>query len=301
MKYALLSVALLLSTACGLRDAPGDPLYEAHRGAAGLWAQNSRSALVGSIEAGFDGIEFDVALTSDLVPILSHDSFFHDPFCQNADGSDIVDGPRIDSVTLEEAQTEFLCGGKVDEEFPDADVFAEPPMSFDELLEVLDGNPDVLVHIDVKYEPGLTPDADVFAEQVMSRWVAADLPNPWYVSANTVEGMQAFEAWGDANNLDVPTMLIWPTFPPGESTTVIGLKAEFGTSAGVVDMVRAIRDSGADGIAATHRIIDRRQVEEVVKNGYDVSLWTVNDPDLMETYHSWPLLSIITDYPEQAP
>lgn len=301
MKHALLPVVLLLSTACGLRDAPGEPLYEAHRGAAGIWAQNSRSALVGSIEEGFDGIEFDIALTSDLVPILSHDSFFHDPFCQNADGSDIVDGPRIDSVTLEDAQSNYLCGGKVDEEFPDAEVFAEPPMTFDELLTALEDNPDILVHIDVKYEPGLTPAPEVFAEEVMSRWVAADLPNPWYMSANTVEGMQAFEAWGDANSVDVPSILIWPTFPPGESSTVIGLKAEFATALGTEDMVRAIRDAGADGIAATHRIVDRRQVEEVVKNGYNVSLWTVNDPALMETYSTWPLYSIITDFPEQAP
>jgi hypothetical protein len=53
-------------------------------------------------------------------------------------------------------------------------------------------------------------------------------------------------------------------------------------------------------MAATSRIIDRRQVEEAVDAGYFVSLWTINDEGLFDTYSKFPLRSLITDYPERA-
>lgn len=46
-----------------------------HRGAAGLAHENSLEAMQAGIDAGADILEFDVRLTKDLVPVLSHD--FH--------------------------------------------------------------------------------------------------------------------------------------------------------------------------------------------------------------------------------
>lgn len=46
-----------------------------HRGAAGLAPENSLEALQAGIDAGADILEFDIRLTKDGVPILSHD--FH--------------------------------------------------------------------------------------------------------------------------------------------------------------------------------------------------------------------------------
>jgi len=46
-----------------------------HRGAAGLAHENSLEAMQAGIDAGADMLEFDVRLTKDLIPVLSHD--FH--------------------------------------------------------------------------------------------------------------------------------------------------------------------------------------------------------------------------------
>jgi len=45
-----------------------------HRGAAGLAPENTLEALQKGIESGADMIEFDVRLTADKIPILSHDA-----------------------------------------------------------------------------------------------------------------------------------------------------------------------------------------------------------------------------------
>jgi glycerophosphoryl diester phosphodiesterase len=46
-----------------------------HRGAAGLAPENSMEAMEAGVEAGADMLEFDVRLTKDNVPVLTHD--FH--------------------------------------------------------------------------------------------------------------------------------------------------------------------------------------------------------------------------------
>lgn len=46
-----------------------------HRGAAGLAPENTLEALQAGIEAGADILEFDIRLTKDNIPVLSHD--FH--------------------------------------------------------------------------------------------------------------------------------------------------------------------------------------------------------------------------------
>ncbi len=303
MRLLPLPFLLVATSGCGFVDAPGEPLYEAHRGAAAHWAQNSRTAMIESMRADYDALEFDVVLTADGVPIIAHDPWFHDPLCTNSNGSDLVEDVRIDTLTYEEATAQIRCGGKPDPAFPDAAFFSEPVMSVQELFDVMQAemSPDMLVHIDIKYEPGLTPPADDFAQAVMPLWVQADLPNDFYVSANTAEAIIAFEQWGDDNGVDVPTSIAWPTFPPGSSSTAIGLGNEFGAAAGTVDLVQVIRAAQADGVAATHRIIDRRQVQEVVDHGYFVSLWTINDADLLKTYSKFPVRSLITDDPELRP
>ncbi len=45
----------------------------AHRGAAGLWVENSLSAFDRALAAGYDAVEFDVHFTRDRVPVVIHD------------------------------------------------------------------------------------------------------------------------------------------------------------------------------------------------------------------------------------
>jgi len=55
-----------------------NPLLIAHRGARLEAPENTIPAFARAIELGADGIEFDVRLTKDRVPIISHDEHLHD-------------------------------------------------------------------------------------------------------------------------------------------------------------------------------------------------------------------------------
>jgi glycerophosphoryl diester phosphodiesterase len=53
---------------------PPPPLIIAHRGASAVAPENTMAAFREAIAAGADGIEFDVRLTRDSVPVIIHDS-----------------------------------------------------------------------------------------------------------------------------------------------------------------------------------------------------------------------------------
>lgn len=52
----------------------GRPIAIAHRGACGLYPENTSLAMKKAVEYGADMIEFDLRLTSDGIPVLLHDS-----------------------------------------------------------------------------------------------------------------------------------------------------------------------------------------------------------------------------------
>jgi len=51
------------------------PIF-AHRGASAYALENSSEAFYKAIELGADGLEIDLQLTKDLVPIVTHDTDF---------------------------------------------------------------------------------------------------------------------------------------------------------------------------------------------------------------------------------
>jgi len=259
-------------------------------------------AMYGTIDSDFDAVEFDLVLTADDVPVLSHDPWIHQVLCTTIDGDPVKKEVLIQDLTLEELQAGWLCGGEPDPDFLQAHVLAEPMLSFDELLFAFkDRNPDLLVHIDIKWEPDVTPDPEVFAEQIFSRWFAADLPNPFYASANAPEVILAVEAYGREHNRDITTSLAWPRFPPGESTTAIALQAERDILFGLTDYVSLAEEAKADGLAIYYEAADLRQIKIARSKGLQIQLWTLNDPEALDFYGDWPIDGLITDYPGDYP
>ena len=290
----------LTSTGCGLVDAPGTPLVEAHRGAAGYWPQNSTRAIQGTVDEDYPALEIDIVLTSDLVPVLSHDPWLHEDLCTTADGEAIEGRQNIMDIDLDTLRNDFVCGGVADEEHTEAEVLEERIPTLAEVLEIVStGSEEMVVHLDVKYEQdGTTFDAATMASAILSDWYTADLSNPWFVSANQPDAIAAFEAEATG---EITTSLAWPRFHPDLSDTTVALTEEFRMTFGRVEYVDLARDAGADGLAIPYQLIERRQVEAARAAGLQVQVWTTNTPELLAEYCAWPVDSVITDYPDDAP
>jgi glycerophosphoryl diester phosphodiesterase len=290
-----LLLPLLLATACGGFPEPR-PIVIAHRASAGYWPENSRTAVLGSIERRYPGMEVDVTLTKDHVPVLAHDPWLSETLCTTADGAALEGRVFIQDLTLQELQEGYRCGGVKNPDAPDAEVVADTVMTFDEVLDALAAAPGMLVHLDLKCEPGLTPPAEAFAEQILGRWLERGIRNPMYVDSGLPEVLEAFRARGP-----VVTSLSWPWFPAGSNSTSIVIKHEMLTRLGVNDMVAAAKRVGADGVVVPYQMADRHLAKLANREGLKVQVFSPNSRELLEYFCEWPVDVLITDFPEEAP
>lgn len=297
----LLLIGGLLATACS--DTGPPPRIEAHRAGAGYWPENSRTAVEGAVELGVGGLEIDLGLTADKRPVLWHDTRLSPERCVRLDGETMRQHVLIKTHTLSELREGWACGGLPDPEFDNALVVEDDLMTLDQLLRDLeDADDGMVVHLDIKYEPdGTTWKAERFASEILDRWFAADPAQEFYVSSPYPELLAAFDAHSRTWAAEVPLMLIFPHFPPGESDTAIALRTERQQLLGGLDYVTVARDAGADGLTLQWQVADRHLVNAAAAEGVPIQLWTINDPDaLRDIGERWRAEVLITDFPGEA-
>jgi glycerophosphoryl diester phosphodiesterase len=288
--------------ACGWPGPPDSIRIEAHRAGAGYWPGNSAIALEHALWADYDGVEFDLLLTADDVPVLTHDPFLDLDKCTTNLYSPLRNDVLVRDLTALELREGYLCGGQPDPDHPNAGLLSAPLMNFNEALRAIEnGDPDLFVHVDVKVEEPLTASAEASARAILERWVRFDLPNPWLVSANTPEALLAFRSEGAALGLDVMTQLIVPFHPTGGSEVATALDYAIPTMLGTNELVAMAEEAEADAVAIHHELATRHSVRVARAEGLEVSLWTLNERETLLRYLDWEVDGIITDYPDDAP
>ena len=92
---AIVAVSFVLSSAAVAFDLQG------HRGARGLAPENTLAAFSMALSIGVTTLELDLAMTSDGILVVSHDSRLNSDHTRAADGKFLdAEGPAIRSLTL---------------------------------------------------------------------------------------------------------------------------------------------------------------------------------------------------------
>lgn len=88
-----------------------------HRGARAARPENTMAAFAYAVEVGADVLEMDVVVTADDVPIVHHDLEIDPARCRHRDGSPILAGRAVRSLTRAQVQ-ELDCGSQPHPDFP---------------------------------------------------------------------------------------------------------------------------------------------------------------------------------------
>ena len=139
------------------------PLIIAHRGASHAAPQNTLAAFRMAAEQGADGVELDVQLSADGIPVVIHD----------AEVSSLTDGTGwVHNLTL--AQLKALdAGGHFGPHFA-----GEPIPTLEEVLTALDRR--LLVNIELKYQPKRVRQLAAAVAEVVRR--TGDMQRIWFSS-----------------------------------------------------------------------------------------------------------------------
>ena len=291
---------------------------QGHRGARGLFPENTLVGFRKTIEMGVTTLELDLNLSKDLGLIVYHDPYINQNLCLDDNGDSIATdmfgyGPLISNLTLKEIKT-FDCGSLN----PDVLRFPQPPRKnipgekipilqevFDLLAEYPEKN--IWLNIEIKISPEfqLTAPIDVFVKavvQVINHNSAANKVNiqsfDWqvlesvkiqapYIKTAALLGQFTFKSINDS----VPSpWLNGIHFEKSGSTALTMLKK----AENYVDIFSPSRRL----IMPEDSLFLGNTVNELKNNGFPVIPWTINRTKTMEKVILQGVDGIITDYPD---
>ncbi len=299
---ALLAIGYISTTDWFKPKLKNRPLVIAHRAGSGQWPQNSRTAVLNSIATTqaedpakrYQGIELDIVLTKDDQLVLSHDPWIHATLCQTASGEVLKERILIRHLTLADLQSQFLCGGVSDNDFPQVVPKAESIMTLDEVLEALTGSPEMVLYLDIKIDGELTARAEAYANALARSLERSQLTNRIYIEGPSMESLMAYRT---AIKDSFVSVLSYPPFSAEENLYLTAISSRWLTKIGIHSPLKIAREAVADAIAAPTQVITWNAANNSRKNGVAVVLFTPNSKEDFARYCSWPADILITDFP----
>jgi glycerophosphoryl diester phosphodiesterase len=276
---------------------------QGHRGARGLFPENTLEGFAATLAIGVDALELDIALTADRVAVVTHDSLLNPDIARGPNGAWLTGpGPSIRSLTLAELREydvgRLRPGSRYAALYPDQaphDGARIPTLAEVFALTAASG---VIVDAEVKTQPdqpGLTaPPADV-AEAVVAAAIAAGALPRLVVRSFDWRGLRHIQA----RYPDIP--LVWLTSPATVADAVLWWD---GPTAEAFDgsVPRAVAYAAGAGAAwaPAHSDLTQDQVAEAHELGLRVLPWTVNAPADMARLIAWGVDGLCTDRPDLA-
>jgi glycerophosphoryl diester phosphodiesterase len=300
-----LLLACLAATPAGAFDLQG------HRGARGLFPENTLPAFAAALGIGVSTIELDVALTRDGVLVVMHDPVLMPHLVRDPNGGWLDrPGPAVQALTLAELGRydvgRLNPAERYARQFPDqrpVDGTRIPTLA--EVVELTRkaGNGAVRFAIETKLRPDRpdeTPAPEPFAVALVAfldRSGIADRSSILSFDWRTLKAVQRLAP-------RVPTVCLTMqqrNFDnigrgrPGPSPWTAGLDIDdHGGS-----LPRLVKAAGCSQWSAFHRELDAAQVAEAKALGLKVLAWTVNEPEAMVRLIELGVDGIVTDYPDR--
>lgn len=283
---------------------------QGHRGARGLWPENTLAAFGGALELGVSTLELDCGLTRDGVVVVTHDPELNPDLTRGADGRFLAGaGPRILDLTFRELEGydvgRLKPGSAYAARFPEQEpVDGERIPRLTEVLALVRtrGLGRVRVAIEVKTFPeqpertappealaaALRQDVEATGTLAMVSIMAFD----WRVLAAVQRLMP-----------EVPTVALTEQQNGGDtvrlgatspSPWLGGLEpARFGNS-----VVRLVKATGAGTWGPDYQDLNAQRIAEAHALGLRVVPWTVNATVDMERLLAFGIDGMTTDRPD---
>lgn len=285
------------------------PKIIAHRGASGLAPENTIPALQAAIDAGADGVEFDVQLSKDWHVVVHHDLRISSALARKDGRWRARAGPAIKSLTLDELRAydvgRVKPSSKYAKRYPayrPADGAQIPTLV--EALAYLKAHapPDFEIWIEIKVnptKPDISSDPDILAEKTAAAVKAAGLLDrtsfisfhwPALTRVREVEptarlGFVSSErSWGDNMRLGQPGISPWV-----EALDIDDLGGS------IPDAVKRL---GGSIWSVYYRDLTPARQARARELGLEVSVWTVRNETQRRAVAKLAPDAITTDRPD---
>lgn len=246
------------------------PLILGHRGASAVAPENTLAAFSRAIRDGADGIEFDVRLSRDAVPVVIHDATLK--------RTGLIDRliRELNSSELQRIDVGSWFDGRV--QSPDVSFAGERLPLLAQVFELFSANTGLL-YIEMKCNTG---EGAALASGVVK------LIHEFRMAERAVVESFDLSAITEIKKIDegIRTAALFEPKLSRPISTVRRLK-----------MVDLACQHGAEEIALHHSLAGPRVIEKAKREGLDVVVWTVDDSDWIARARTLGVKALITNSP----
>lgn len=249
------------------------PLIIAHRGASAVAPENTLAAFERAIREGADGIEFDVRLARDGVPVVIHDATLK--------RTGLVSG-KVTELSSEELQgidvgTWFVRTGGTSPDNLNYDFSNEKIPSLRQVFDFFSSN-NGLLYLEMKSEKR---DGTRLAAEVVRTIRDYSLSERVIVECFDLSLIRAVK------NID-PAIRTAALFEPKRSGRISFVRRK---------LAEIAKAHGADEIALHHKLATLGAIEKAKRLGLGVVVWTVVNPEWLVKARSLGVSALITNNP----
>lgn len=280
MKPLLFTVVFFITNALGLD-------WQGHRGARGLYPENTVGAMEEALKYQVTTLELDVVVSKDMVVVVSHEPWMSAEICLDPNGKELKDKQHnLYKLDYSEIQ-KFDCGSKVHPRFPLQKKVTVGKPKLNRLIEVTEetlkklNRENVIYNIEIKSTPedekqGYQPDVGTFSDIVIKA-IREKLPDSRYT-------IQSFD-WRVLN-------YIHRKYP--EIRLVALLEEEMKKE----DVVKQL-GFRPFVFSPYYKLLSKEVVDFFHAEGIKVIPWTLNEVSDMKEMMNLGVDGIITDYPDR--
>jgi glycerophosphoryl diester phosphodiesterase len=283
---------------------------QGHRGARGLYPENTLPAFAAALSIGVTTLEFDTGVTADGKVIVAHDRRLNPLITRDASGQWLEgkEGPTVKSLTL--AELGRFDVGAIRPDTPYAKTFAQqravpatkmPSVADVAALAQKAGNKLVRFNIETKLSP-VFPEETVSPEEFASALVAAVRA----AGIATRADIQSFD-WRTLGVVQKIAPEMTTVYLSSENSTVWRDKAEpspWFAGLKLVDhggsLPRMVKAAGGKIWSPFFRDLTPEALAEARALQVKVVVWTVNERADIDRMIAMGVDGIITDYPDAA-
>jgi len=245
------------------------PLIIGHRGASAVAPENTLAAFTRAIQDGADGIEFDVRLSQDGVPVVIHDA--------NLARTGLIAGVVAELSAEVLGRTDVGSWFSLRPNVQQKDFANEKVPSLQQVFDLF-SNSDALLYLEMKSQAGGKRLAAEVAGAIRKHAIADRV----IVSSFDLALVQEVKAIDSA----IRTAALFEPRVSLPATLVRRMK--------LVELAKAC---GADEICLHHTLAGPRLTEHARKSQLKVVVWTVDNPKWIERARSRGVKALITNNP----
>jgi glycerophosphoryl diester phosphodiesterase len=242
------------------------PLILGHRGASAIAPENTLAAFSQAISDGADGIEFDVRLSSDGVPVVIHDPTL------NRTG--LISG-RVRELTS--AQLKEIDVGTWFDKRSGAFTGEKLP-TLEEVFDLFAGT-SVALYVEMKCD---ADEGASLASAIVDQIHARNMKELVVVESFDLSAIR------EIKKID-PGARTAALFEPKFSKPVAAIRSQ--------TIINLARTHGADEIALHHTLARKRILEEAQKEEFEIVVWTVDDPVWVDRARTYGIKALIANNP----